>query len=299
MIEMSAPAWFVEKLGWKKATEKAEKFCVKAFGFPYGPNLADLSGSSSTLIAGEVYDLLEIPKGRTTDLDIGVLEARQNRDEGNGEKPSSRKIPAAGAALEDALRRDIEESLYGRVFEYDDILGRKRWYVTRRGDVSQFAQYAHLGRLQTLFENEPTLKTTVGRDYQVSTDVMVGVPSKWAGTESYMLHAAVSSKLTIRSDRAQNIRVEFGTLVRNRRGRLPHLVVVTAEPLPSRIISIARGTGEIDAIYHLLYHEIDGALRSLKTRSKHLARQADDWREMVDMKRVRPYGELADVLVSG
>lgn len=299
MSGTSAPAWFVEKLGWKKATEKAAEFCVRAFGFPYGPNLADLSGSSSTLIAGEAYRLLGISKSRKTDLDIGVLEARQNKDEGNGDRRSRKKIPAAGAALEEGLRQDIEESLYGRDFEYDDAFGRKRWYVTRRGDASQFAQYAHLARLQALFENEPTLKTTVGRDYQVSTDVMVGVPSRWAGTEDYMLHAAISSKLTIRSDRAQNIRVEFGTLVRNRRGRLPHLVVVTAEPLPSRIISIARGTGEIDAVYHLLYGEIDEALRSLKEQSRHLARQAEDWQEMVDMKRVRPYGELADVLVSG
>ena len=299
MVDSSAPAWFVERLGWKQATAKATTRCLKAFGVPFGPNLADLSGTSSTLIAGEAYRLLGVPTSQVTDLDIAAIESAGSQDEDNGYGSSPKKVQAAGTQLEEGLRRDIEESLYSRAFEYDDAFGRKRWYVTRRGDASQFAQYGHLARLQTLFESEPTLKTTVGRDYQVSTDVMVGVPSQWAGTEDYMLHAAVSSKLTIRSDRAQNIRVEFGTLVRNRRGRLPHLVVVTAEPLPSRIISIARGTGEIDAIYHLLYDEIDQALCSLKTQSRHLARQAEDWREMVDMKRVRPYGELADVLVSG
>lgn len=101
-----------------------------------------------------------------------------------------------------------------------------------------------------------------------------------------------------RSDRAQNIRVEFGTLVRNRRGRLPHLVVVTAEPLPSRIISIARGTGEIDAVYHLLYHEIDVALDELRHSDRTLAKQWGDWREMVETWRIRPYSELAEVLAS-
>ncbi|MEU7950871.1 NgoMIV family type II restriction endonuclease [Micromonospora chalcea] len=292
---MSAPAWFAEKLGWKKATAKTAELCQKAFGLPYGPNLADLSGSSSTLIAGEAYRILGIPTSRRTDFDIGALEA--SRNEGDGEK--LKRIPAAGTALEEGLRRDIEESLYSRVPGDGDASGRKRWYVTRSGDARQFAQYEHLARLQKLFEEESTLKTTVGRDYQVSTDVMVGVPSHWAGTQPYMLHAALSSKLTIRSDRVQNIRVEFGTLVRNRRGRLPHLVVVTAEPLPSRIISIARGTGEIDAIYHLLYDEIDEALHLLRGQSRHLTSQADGWEEMVAMKRLRPYRELAEVLVSG
>nr|WP_236718614.1 NgoMIV family type II restriction endonuclease [Actinoplanes sp. TFC3] len=175
----------------------------------------------------------------------------------------------------------------------------QRWFVTRQGEANQFTQYQHLADLQKLLIEEPTLRTAVGRDYHVKPDIMIGVPSQWTGTAQYTLHAAVSSKLTIRSDRAQNIRVEFGTLVRNRRGRLPHLVVVTAEPLPSRIISIARGTGEIDAIYHLLFDEMNEAMDALAAGSSALRSQADDWREMVDMQRVRPYGELADVLALG
>jgi hypothetical protein len=42
-------------------------------------------------------------------------------------------------------------------------------------------------------------------------------------------------------------------MIRHRRGRQPHLVTVTAEPLPSRLASIARGTGEVDAVYHIAY----------------------------------------------
>lgn len=53
----------------------------------------------------------------------------------------------------------------------------------------------------------------------------------------------------IHPDRVQNVREEFHTLVRSRKGRLPQLVLVTTEPLPSRIVSYRRsGTGEIDAI---------------------------------------------------
>jgi hypothetical protein len=31
------------------------------------------------------------------------------------------------------------------------------------------------------------------------------------------------------------------------------LVTVTAEPLPTRLGSIARGTGEVDAVYHIAF----------------------------------------------
>ena len=50
-----------------------------------------------------------------------------------------------------------------------------------------------------------------------------------------------------------NIRHECLQMIRHRRGRQPHLVTVTAEPLPSRLASIARGTGEVDAVYHIAY----------------------------------------------
>jgi len=42
-----------------------------------------------------------------------------------------------------------------------------------------------------------------------------------------ILHASISCKWTLRSDRAQNARTEALNLVRNRKGKLPHIVVVT------------------------------------------------------------------------
>lgn len=68
-----------------------------------------------------------------------------------------------------------------------------------------------------------------------------------------ILHASISCKWTIRSDRAQNARSEALNLIRNRKGNLPHVMVVTAEPTPSRLASIALGTGDIDCVYHLRF----------------------------------------------
>lgn len=47
-----------------------------------------------------------------------------------------------------------------------------------------------------------------------------------------ILHASISAKWTMCSDRAQNSRTEALGLIRNRKGHLPHIVVVTGEPMP-------------------------------------------------------------------
>ena len=71
-----------------------------------------------------------------------------------------------------------------------------------------------------------------------------------------LLHASVSAKFTMRSDRAQNSRTEALNLIRNRKGHLPHIVVVTAEPMPNRLASLALGTGDIDCVYHFALYEL-------------------------------------------
>ena len=78
-----------------------------------------------------------------------------------------------------------------------------------------------------------------------------------------ILHASISCKWTIRSDRAQNARSEALNLMRNRKGRLPHVVVVTAEPTPSRLASISLGTGDIDCVYHFALYELQATVAAL------------------------------------
>ena len=42
---------------------------------------------------------------------------------------------------------------------------------------------------------------------------------------------------------------------------MPHIVVVTGEPLPSRIASLALGTGDVDCVYHFALYELIQAVR--------------------------------------
>jgi hypothetical protein len=248
-------------LGWKPATTKSAIRCTKLFGDPVAPNLADVGGLESLRLAGAVYRALGVTRETTSSLDDGDS--------------------SSGAALERGIESDIAETLAAR------DPGRA-WVVRRSGEASDYSQFRHLKDLQRLFEQQPTLRATLGHDYQVRTDVYVGVEHPEGAGVPPFLHAAISSKWTIRSDRVQNVRHEFATLVRNRRGRLPHLVLVTAEPLPSRLISIARGTGEVDAVYHLLFDELAYAVAEVGTDE-----QRSRWTEMVEQERLRPYSSLS------
>ena len=91
----------------------------------------------------------------------------------------------------------------------------------------------------------------------------------------------------MRSDRAQNSRTEALGLIRNRKGHLPHIVVITGEPLPSRLASLALGTGDIDCLYHIALYELLEAVKKV---------EAEDSIEMLNIlisgKRLKDISDL-------
>jgi hypothetical protein len=146
--------------------------------------------------------------------------------------------------------------------------------------ISDFDQYRHLAELKAIVQGDLRLESAIGGDYLVRPDIVVSRPpllptdigpnflgedisgrrssmlASPTGSPSPLLHASISCKWTIRSDRSQNTRTEALNLVRNRKGRAPHIVAVTMEPLPSRLASIAVGTGDIDVVYHAALDEL-------------------------------------------
>lgn len=102
-----------------------------------------------------------------------------------------------------------------------------------------------------------------------------------------ILHASISCKWTLRSDRAQNARSEALNLIRNRKGRAPHIAVVTGEPLPSRLASIALGTGDLDCVYHFALHELMASVEELG-----LEDPAQMVKIIVDGKRLKDIADL-------
>lgn len=165
------------------------------------------------------------------------------------------------------------------------------WTILQLGNnnklkTSDFAQYEHLAYLNALTAENAQLAASLGNDYLVAPDIVIyrdlyddaeinadqcivdDSISKMADIRKInggkpLLHASVSAKYTMRSDRAQNSRTEALNLIRNRKGHLPHIVVVTAEPMPNRLASLALGTGDIDCVYHFALYELTRAVREV------------------------------------
>ena len=189
-------------------------------------------------------------------------------------------------------------------WEVHQVSGRNRL------EIAKFEQYAHLVALDRAAKADAELAASLGSDYTITPDIILvrhteddSVINAQAylvddnvttfaslrrkNNELPLLHASISCKWTIRSDRAQNARSEALNLIRNRKGTLPHIVVVTAEPMPSRLASIALGTGDIDCVYHFALYELQATVR---------AENQDDAKDLLDVmvngKRLKDISDL-------
>lgn len=252
------------------------------------PSIADISNRASR----------EIATGLVARLGTGLCQA---------EKPAGQ---TAGSMFESVCQRFI-----AACFEQFGHLRPGVFTVERGQAITRFAQYAHLDELRALADASRALKTHLGTDYLIKPDVVVvRAPDydqdlnrtmrlvdetvarhsalRMANGAKPTLHASVSCKLTIRSDRVQNTRSEALNLVRNRKGRLPHIVAVTAEPLPSRIAAIALGTGDMDCVYHFALPELVATLAAQGHEALDLVQT------MIEGQRLRDIADLPlDLLV--
>lgn len=211
----------------------------------------------------------------------------------------------AGKNFETATRMFVEHS-----FSLLNNIRPGSWETADGTAVGTFDQYQHLEEVEYLLATQPQFRTTFGGDYLVKPDIVVyrlPVPAELLGgrgdraaTASLapllegarfagrpILHASISCKLTMRSDRAQNARTEALNLIRNRKGRLPHIVAVTAEPTPNRLASLALGTGDLDCVYHAGLWELELAVNAVAS---------EDAKEMLAMlvegRRLRDISDL-------
>ena len=186
------------------------------------------------------------------------------------------------------------------------------WEYSLNANISNFDQYEHLAYLDELAKSDKSLASILGIDYIVKPDIVIGrypVPDaeinkhddivsqgELANLTSLresncrekrlLLHASISCKWTLRSDLSQNARTEALNLVRNRKGNLPHVVAVTAEPLATRIAALALGIGDLDCVYHFALPELIEATRSVS------ANQLDMLMGMIEGRRLRDISDL-------
>ena len=229
---------------------------------------ADTSSKGSKAISGKIVD---------------ILVSEQNHSVNQVEKISGQTL---GKQFELLTMEFLQET-----FPFLQNLRPGRWSILQLGNdnrlkTSDFEQYEHLAYLSALTAENAQLAAALGNDYLVAPDVVIYrdlYEDDEINATQYMiddsisrmadirksnggkplLHASVSAKYTMRSDRAQNSRTEALNLIRNRKGHLPHIVVVTAEPMPNRLASLALGTGDIDCVYHFALYELIRAVKEV------------------------------------
>ena len=244
------------------------------------PNNADSGSASSVRIAKGIVQNIGLPLG--SDKLAGQT---------------------AGRRFEEATRAFLRDA-----FGLLSHLRPGEWEFSLGGDIRDYEQYLHLSDVRRMVEQHEELRIIFG-DYIVTPDIVVCrepvsdikineneallnddsvanyTPLRRANSQASILHASVSCKWTIRSDRSQNARTEDLNLVRNRKGKTPHIVVVIGEPLPGRIASLAYGTGDIDCVYHF-------ALRELKTAATGNDSDAELLDTLVTGRRLRDISDL-------
>jgi NgoMIV restriction enzyme len=223
---------------------------------------------------------------------------------------------AAGQTLGGNFERAVTEFV-AQVFPQLKSARPGDWQIVNPGNsrsahhLANYEPYLHLGALGVAIVTNPELLTVLGNAYAICPDIIISRESipdsilnrdslivddatgllsnlrQYSQDQPRILHAVISCKWTLRSDRAQNARSEALNLIRNRKGRTPHIVVVTGEPTPSRISSLALGTGDIDCVYHFALPELQAAVRAHGTdESQELLAM------MVDGKRLKDIADL-------
>lgn len=71
------------------------------------------------------------------------------------------------------------------------------------------------------------------------------------------------------------------------KGHTPHIAVVTAEPLPTRLASLALGTGDLDCVYHFALSELVEAVQVVASDE-----QAEMLSAMINGRRLRDISDL-------
>ncbi len=229
-----------------------------------------------------------------------------------GQLCSGRTAARFGKLFQFAVRDFLQEG-----FHLGSDLRPGDWQWKTEYPVSHFDQYAHLDDIREALERDKELRTIFSEQYLVVPDIVVyrsAVSAKSVGrspdydkiaalspllddaqlSRSHpLLHASVSCKITMRSDRAQNSRTEALNLIRNRKGRVPAIVAVTAEPLPTRLASLALGTGDVDFVYHAGLPELREALAVVGNED-----QLDMLNTLVEGRRIRDVADLVlDLLI--
>ncbi len=212
----------------------------------------------------------------------------------------------AGRLFEETTRDYIRAS-----FSHLQHIRPGKWEYVIGQSLARFEQFEHLKALDELVAAQKELASILGAERIIKPDIVVArqplsdeeinvqkplvdgetlsslTPLRATNNALPLLHASISCKWTLQNDRSQNARSEALNLIRHRKGHVPHIVAVTAEPLPTRIAALALGTGDIDCVYHFALYELEHAVRETENED-----QLDMLLTLIAGRRLRDISDL-------
>lgn len=147
------------------------------------------------------------------------------------------------------------------------------------------------GQIGTEMALIETLKREMPEESLLKIDISVALPQHDGPDE---LVIALSSKWSLRTDRAQDCVSQGSKLVALRRGRMPHFGVITIEPRPAMLRILADGSGSIDYVYHLDLPALAAAIETMSQST----RRPDSWsprltfNRLMIQRRIRDFDDL-------
>jgi hypothetical protein len=254
------------------------------------PNFADKDSKTSVRISQGIVERLPFPK---------IMEKSDHEI----------KEQTAGGLFERITKEFLQKT-----FDYLSHVRPGPWKYDLNKAISEFEQYSHLKYVADAIKTDQVLSSILGGNYIITPDIVIsrmpvsdalinqneklleensGIArytpfrSKNYDSPKSILHASVSCKWTLRSDRSQNSRTEALNLIRNRKGNLPHVVAVTAEPYLNRLASLTLGTGDLDCVYHFALKELIETIESFNDADMKFMLNT-----MVEGKRLRDISDL-------
>lgn len=135
------------------------------------------------------------------------------------------------------------------------------------------------GEVETFenFRDQLSREDLLKLDITLATDIGASLPE---------LRVALSAKWTLRTDRGQDAVSQGSKLASQKRGRMPHFAVLTAEPRPA-MLKIPSDGPSVDCIYHIDLPALDRALTALAAGNP-------GWSPKVTFDRLVRQGRLRD-----
>jgi hypothetical protein len=236
--------------------------------------------------------------------------------------PSATELKSIGSRMEEAavselrkVRPDLEFSSGTALnFEqYAHLRVFRNFTTAYKGPIDsleeEVATLRHMYKekdLRDFFSNVQRVHKRAQKDHDLVTrlraempeesllklDITVSAPSDGGALvaqASPRLLIGVSSKWSLRTDRAQDCVSQGSKLVSLRRGHMPHYAVMTMEPRPAMLKLLAYGSGSVDCIYHLALPELRRAAAAVESTKKR-----QPWRPRQDLERMVAQGRLRD-----